>query len=126
MLKSTTANDGKTLNRAVEVGNLASVKLLLEWGADVNIEDNDQATPLLTAVKGEAIDTSRATLYEITLRLLQQPAIDVNSRSSSALQEAIAQNQTEIAEAMLAHNVHVNAQGSRYGGAVQAAVCRPS
>ncbi|KAL9003643.1 MAG: hypothetical protein Q9188_003505 [Gyalolechia gomerana] len=103
------------LHRATAIGNIANVRVLLEAGARINVQDNDQATALHIAVcKG---------FDDIALLLLQQSNIDINARSASAFQEAIARGSRPIIDIMLAKGATLNAQGSRYGGAVQAAVC---
>ncbi|KAL8848146.1 MAG: hypothetical protein Q9221_006832 [Calogaya cf. arnoldii] len=102
------------LHRATDTGNLPNVKLLLEAGAKINLQDNDQATALhIAVVQGSD---------EIALLLLQQVHIDINVRSASAFQEAIAHRKWPIVEVMLAKRAALNAQGSRYGGVIQAAV----
>ncbi|KAL8922751.1 MAG: hypothetical protein Q9172_003466 [Xanthocarpia lactea] len=92
-----------------------NVRLLLEAGAKVNLQDNDQATALHIAV-AQGFD-------EIALLLLDQANIDINARSASAFQEAIARGNRPVVEKMMAKGVALNTQGSRYGGVVQAAAC---
>ena len=92
----------------------------------MNLEDNDQATPLLTAMKEDCKEVSREQLNHVALYLLQQPGIDVNSRSSAAFQEAVAQDQTKVVEAMLARKVNLKSQGWKYVETIQAAACNGS
>ncbi|KAL8907811.1 MAG: hypothetical protein Q9171_005699 [Xanthocarpia ochracea] len=108
-------DEGQTpLHRATFRGNLPNVKLLLEAGAEVNLQDNDQATALhIAAAQG---------FDEIALLLLDQANIDINARSASAFQEAIARGNWPVVEMMIAKGAALNTQGSRYGGVVQAAI----
>ncbi|KAL8690506.1 MAG: hypothetical protein Q9218_004065 [Villophora microphyllina] len=106
------------LHRATTSGNMANVQVLLEANAKINLQDNDQATALHIAV------TNR--FDKIALLLLEQPNIDINARSASAFQEAIARGNRPLVEAMLSKGAALNAQGSRYGGVVQAAVSSKS
>lgn len=105
---------------------MENLRLSLRRGADLNLEDNDQATPLLTAMEGDCEEVFRKQLNQVALYLLEQPGVDVNSRSSAAFQEAIALDQVDVVEAMLARKVNLNSQGWRCGGTVQAAACNGS
>ncbi|KAL8637028.1 MAG: hypothetical protein Q9228_005656 [Teloschistes exilis] len=106
------------LHRATASGNMANVQVLLDAGAKINLQDNDQATALHIAVTNN--------LDQIALLLLQQPNVDINARSASAFQEAIARGNRPLVEVMLSKGAALNAQGSRYGGVVQAAVSSKS
>ncbi|KAI4242543.1 MAG: hypothetical protein LQ352_007210 [Teloschistes flavicans] len=112
-------DDAQTpLHRATANGNMANVQILLDAGAKINLQDNDQATALHIAVTKD--------LDQIALLLLQQANIDINARSASAFQEAIARGNRRLVEVMLSKGAALNAQGSCYGGVVQAAVSSQS
>ena len=72
-------------------------------------------------MKRDCKEVSRGQPNRVALYLLQQPGIDLSSRSSAAFQKAIAQGQLEVFEAMLARKVSLNSQGWRCSGTVQAA-----
>ena len=77
-------------------------------------------------MKGDCKGVSRERLNKVALYLLQHAGIDVNSRSSAFFQEAIAQGQMEVVEAMLATKVSLNSQGWRCDRIVQATACNGS
>ncbi|KAL8713291.1 MAG: hypothetical protein Q9220_002490 [cf. Caloplaca sp. 1 TL-2023] len=109
-------DDGQTpLHRATTSGNMVNVRVLLEANAKINLQDNDQATALHIAVANG--------FEEIALLLLQQPNVDINARSASAFQEAIAAGRHTLVQTMMAKGAALNSQGSRYGGVAQAAAC---
>ncbi|KAL8859087.1 MAG: hypothetical protein Q9178_004350 [Gyalolechia marmorata] len=108
-------DEGQTpLHRATVDGNLPNVKLLLEAGAEVNLQDHDQVTALHIAIT-QGFD-------EIALLLLDQANIDINARSASVFQEAIARGNRPVVEMMMAKGAALNTEGGRYGSVVQAAV----
>ena len=124
-------SDNKTpLHEAANVGNLANVRLLLRQpGVKTSLQDNDQKTPLNRAI--DHIGTVRdshgnpmETVHEaIALELLDAADVDINARSGSALQEALARNRPDIVSKILSlPNASVQIPGGRYGGTVQAAV----
>lgn len=60
---------------------------------------------------------------DIVLLLLEQPGVDIDARSGSAVQKAIGRGKVKIFNSMMSKNIAINAQGSRYGSFVHAAAC---
>ena len=121
-------DDKKTpLHEAANVGNLANVMLLLEQpGIKTSLQDNDQKTPLHRALDHvrelKDGETEISEYVRIALALLDAPDLDINARSGSALQEAIAHNIPELVAKMLERSASVHLSGGKHGGTAQAAV----
>jgi len=102
------------IHGAVNARNLQIMKTLIEAGADLAAQDNDQATALFRSVnKG---------FYEISTELINRGA-DINIRSANALQEALSKGNIELAKLMIGKRASVNLQGGQYGSSLQAAAC---
>jgi len=90
---------------AVDQHNVATVKLLVESGANVNLADyDDQFTPLMVAVKNNYTDISK---------MLVNKGANVNIKSRegiSALHLAAARGNNEIVRLLFNRNADINAQ----------------
>lgn len=99
-------------------GRQEIVQLLLDKGADVNVQGGDDGTALQAA--------SSHGHREIVQSLLDKGA-DVNAqggRYGTALQAASAWRRPGIVQLLLDNGANVNAQGGRHGTALQAASTR--
>jgi ankyrin repeat protein len=97
-----------------EEKKLDLVKRLLEYGADYNITDKENNTPLLLVCKA-----AEETLAHL---LLQQPLIDVGVRDGedkSALDYAIAHNMVSVVQALLTHPLTVECHLSAFNYAIE-------
>ena len=85
------------------------MRLLLENGADVNMQGGHH---------GSALGTASSKGHEI-VRLLPEKGADVNMQGGvcgSALGEASSKGHEEIVQLLLEKGAKVNMQGGRYGG----------
>ena len=91
------ANDGSTpLLAAVTGGKLGAATLLLEHGADPNIADTNQVTPLMVAAEGNAFIKSSADFVSLLLSRGAKPNL-TDSQGRTALARATeAKNQPAI------------------------------
>ena len=115
-LNHSTCGDGTALAGAVSYSRWDSVKMLVEHGADVNINIPIYRTALQAA--------SHHGQVEIVKLLLEHGA-NVNSGSVSSgysLQEAAHHGQAETVKLLLEHGADVNALGGKYRTALQAAL----
>ena len=89
---------------AAFVCDFVRVRELLHRGADVNARDENQRTPLISAVLGGSVGL---------VGLLLESGADVNARDSegwTALHFAAQEHETEIARILIARGADVNAQ----------------
>jgi ankyrin repeat protein len=110
------SSDKTTLVVAVEQGNIRIVKMLLEKGAEVNLQGGEYGNALQTA--------SFYGRKEIAAMLLDQGA-EVNAQGGlygNALQAASRKGYKEIVELLIENGAVVNAQGGFHESALQAAL----
>uniref|UniRef100_A0A0D2YEN9 NACHT domain-containing protein n=1 Tax=Fusarium oxysporum (strain Fo5176) TaxID=660025 RepID=A0A0D2YEN9_FUSOF len=115
MLTHRAAKYGNALQAASFNGNLRVVQLLLDNGADVNVEGGEYGNALPAA-------SSRGHLEVV--QLLLNNGADVNAedyRYGNALQAASLESDLEVMQLLLDKGADVNAQGGKYGNALQAA-----
>jgi ankyrin repeat protein len=94
----------KALVEAAFICDFVRVRELLHRGADVNGRDQDQRTPLFSAVLGGSVGL---------VGLLLESGADVNARDGegwTALHFAAQEHETEIARILIARGADVNAQ----------------
>jgi ankyrin repeat protein len=109
---------GTVLHAACESGETRTAELLLEHGADANIQGDSYRTALVTA-------TSSGSLELVGMLLKHGADVDTPPNTNiarTALQEAAYRDSVEIVELLLEHGAGVNIQGGDYGTALQAAV----
>ena len=105
---------GSALEAACCYGKIEAVFLLLEKGADVNMQGGPYGSALHAACFNGEI--------EVVLLLLEKGA-DVNVQGdyySSALHAACFNGETEIVLLLLEKGANINMQGGRFGSALQA------
>ena len=117
------ADIGNALHTAAYSGDLGTVRLLLDWGADVNAQGGEYGNALQAAVTGDNV-------LEV-VQLLLARGVDVNAQGGeygNALQAAVCRvsgdNALEVVQLLLERGAKVNAQGGEYGNALHAAVRR--
>ncbi|KAJ6102932.1 hypothetical protein N7486_005359 [Penicillium sp. IBT 16267x] len=104
------------LYRAITSGQEDKVRLLLDLGADVNIQESQHETALYAAAAGGYIEI---------VRLLLEKGAEINTRGGeygTALQAAASSGHTEIVRLLLEKGADVNTQGGIFGTALQDAV----
>jgi ankyrin repeat protein len=97
-----------------EEKKLHLVKRLLEYGADYNISDTENNTPLLLACKDKE--------EKLAHLLLQQPLINVNVRDKkdkSALDYAIKYEMVSVIQALLTHPLTIECHLSAFNCAIK-------
>lgn len=109
------------LHRATWQRHKDVIRVLVEYGADVNAQNKRWGTAL-----HQALDSIDATGFAdiMTVSVLLQHGADVNAQGGlygTALQAAAIYRQEEIVELLLKYGADVNAQGGIYGTALQAA-----
>ncbi|KAH7359929.1 hypothetical protein BKA66DRAFT_562105 [Pyrenochaeta sp. MPI-SDFR-AT-0127] len=95
-----------------------AVKLLLEYGADVNAQGGRYSS---------ALQAASANGYEAVVELLLEKGADINAQGkffSNALQVASAEGHEVVVELLLEKGADINAQGGIYDTALQAASSR--
>lgn len=106
---------GNPLQAAAYNRDHETIKLLLEWGADVNAQGGWYGNALQAAAYGRS---------EETVKLLLDYGADVNAQGGeygNALQAAACRRQKKIVKLLLEHGADISAQGGVYGNALQAA-----
>nr|KAK5433513.1 hypothetical protein LTR18_010756 [Exophiala xenobiotica] len=108
---------GTVLHAACESGETRTAELLLEHGADANIQGDCYETALVTATSSGSLEL---------VRLLLKHGADVDTPlntniTRTALQEAAYRDSVEIVELLLEHGADVNFQGGHRGTALWAA-----
>jgi ankyrin repeat protein len=109
---------GTVLHAACESGETRTAELLLEHGADANIQGDSYRTALVTA-------TSSGSLELVGMLLKHGADVDTPPNANiarTALQEAAYRDSVEIVELLLEHGADVNIQGGDFGTALHAAV----
>ncbi len=108
------------LSYAIKVNNEVAVKYLLDYGADVNVKNNNDEAPLLTLLRSETNLESFFTLNDnvrlnILKELLKQPKIDLNVKDNDGntpLFFAIKTNNTRAMKRLLKLGADVNAKNN--------------
>ncbi|KAL6401092.1 hypothetical protein AUP68_16816 [Ilyonectria robusta] len=91
-------DDDTALHKAVYEGNLSAVELLIDHGANVNAQSEDQPTPLIIA--------SRSDDVEITQKLLNSGAVvnSTNGQGYTAMAEAVKRGNLDIVKLLAAES----------------------
>ncbi|KAH6983535.1 hypothetical protein BKA56DRAFT_583810 [Ilyonectria sp. MPI-CAGE-AT-0026] len=91
-------DDDTALHNAVYQGNLSAVELLIDHGANVNAQSEDQPTPLIIA--------SRSDDVEITQKLLDSGAVvnSTNGQGYTAMAEAVKMGNLDIVKLLAAES----------------------
>ena len=106
----------KDLPKACRSGNVSTVRLLLERGANVNARDKDY---------GNALEEASFAGHDEIVQLLLDCGADVNASGTSGrntLQEACYKGHDSIVKLLLDHGADVNGAGGIYGDALQTAL----
>ncbi|KAJ7059432.1 hypothetical protein C8F01DRAFT_1370371 [Mycena amicta] len=104
---------GNALQAASDGGHLDVVRLLLEHGADVNMQGGHYGNALQAASHSGHLDV---------VRLLLEHGADVNMQGGhygNALQAASHSGHLDVVRLLLEHGADVNAQGGHYGNALR-------
>jgi ankyrin repeat protein len=108
---------GRTaLSWASELGHDKILQMLLDRGADVNVEGGHY---------GSALQAASAGGHNKVVQMLLDRGADVNVHGDyyrSALQAASAGGHEKVVQMLLDRGADVNAQGGEYGSALQAAI----
>lgn len=108
---------GNALQVASSGGYEAVVKLLLDKGAKLNMQDEDS----------NMLQTAAASGHELIVMALLNKFADVNAQGGfygSALQAASAEGHELVVKRLLDRGADVNAEGGFYGNSIQAASAR--
>jgi ankyrin repeat protein len=105
----TVAKGGSALSTACEEGHLSCAKWLINAGADINLQDEKEATPLYLSIANNRIDVAK-------LLLAHQATIDLSS-----LQAAARHGSREILDMLLRSSADINAVGGTFQTALEAA-----
>ncbi|KAF7506301.1 hypothetical protein GJ744_011874 [Endocarpon pusillum] len=103
------------LINAVYQGDEQRVKILLDRGADINIQGG---------VYGNALKAAASQGNEQLVKILLDRGADINIQGGvygNALQAAASQENEQIVKILLDHGADINIQGGVYGNALQAA-----
>ena len=109
---------GLTLYSEVQKGDLETVKMLLDAGADVNAQGG---------FHGNALQVASHRGYRNVVGLLLENGADVNAQGgvhSTALEAASIRGHEDVVRLLLENEADVNAQGGYHGNALQAASIR--
>jgi ankyrin repeat protein len=98
---------------------LVNLRLLLSWGADVNLSGGTYGTALQAAAAFQNVEAVQLLLQH------GAKAEIVCGRYGTALQAAAISGSTPILKLLLEAGANVNAVGGKYGSALQAAAARP-
>ncbi len=146
LLKAADADGSTPLHHAAGFGNLATMKLLLDKGADPNAANKRKSTPLLWGMSEEAkvrllierganvnqknVD-GRGPLYQAAsmanavpaMKLLIEKGADVNAKTLTGMSPLIAASRmnVEAARLLIEHGADVNATNAAGGTALMAA-----
>ncbi|KAJ4379967.1 hypothetical protein N0V86_004273 [Didymella sp. IMI 355093] len=107
--------DTSALYLAAEKGNEAMVRVLLDNGADVNMQDGRYGTAILIA---------SARGHKEVAKLLLDRGADINLQGGNygnALQAAAVDGHKDVVELLLDRGANINLQGGYYGNALYAA-----
>jgi len=110
----------ESLHDVVTLGDTDAVKHLLSKGTDINVRENNGATPLLIAARNG---------QEEIVKLLIAKDADVNAKNkegNTPLIAAVRNGHKEIAELLIAKGADINAKGSRDYTALIRAVINPA
>ncbi|KAJ7019582.1 hypothetical protein C8F04DRAFT_1321412 [Mycena alexandri] len=106
---------GASLYQASWTGNEAIIMLLIQHGADMNVDGGEY---------GSAVGAATVAGHESVLKLLLEHGADINAKDGDyfrTLQTASWKGHEAIVKLHLKHGVDVNAGGGEYGSALQAA-----
>ncbi|CAG9982215.1 unnamed protein product [Clonostachys byssicola] len=115
---------GTALHAAAYNRDLATAKLLLDHGADVNIIAGDHGTVLRAAARDDSRGGSRQATIEM-MNLLFEAGADVHAQDhegNSAVQAAAQQGNVGALEWLRDHGADICAKGGSKGNAYQAAL----
>jgi ankyrin repeat protein len=102
--------DGATaLHAAVEAGDLATAKLLLEAGGNANAESRNGVTPLALAVAAGNAEIAKALLDS------GADAKHVSTSGETVLTAAARTGNADVVTLLLAHGADANAAGASFG-----------
>ena len=107
---------GYALYAAACKGEVEVIRLLLDKGASVNVQNEEFGIALQAAASHGEVEV---------LKLLLNKGANVNAQGGefgNALQAATCRGRKEVIELLLDKGANVTAQGGRYGNALQAAV----
>ncbi|EFX04858.1 ankyrin repeat-containing protein [Grosmannia clavigera kw1407] len=93
-------------------GQLKTIRLLIDRGANVNLQGGDY---------GSALQAASRNGYTEIVQILLNSGADVNLDGGAALKAASRNGHTEIVQILLNSGADVNLQGGEYGSALQAA-----
>jgi ankyrin repeat protein len=99
---------GSPLHAAVYMGHLDTARVLLDRGANVNLEDQDGKTPLVAAYHCRNLE-----VMGLLLGHGANPDVQYNSCGSIS-HDAASEGNTEVMELLLQHNADVHIRGT-YG-----------
>ncbi len=104
-------SDGKNLlHLASEEGRVSDVKAQIDMGADVNVRDDYQKTPLHIA-----IENNHADIVKILLKAGAGNNIKVDRYGNSLLYWAVWQEDAELLKILLDAGAPINLQDNKYG-----------
>lgn len=109
---------GSAIQAAAAGGHVEVVKVLLESGADFNLQCGSYGSPLQAATASGQVSV---------IQLLLQFGADVNLQGGlygNPLQAAAAIGQHHVTQLLLERGAEVNSQGGHYGNALQAAIAK--
>ncbi|RDL33053.1 uncharacterized protein BP5553_08492 [Venustampulla echinocandica] len=107
---------GSALQAAMANGHMATVRLLLNRGARIDLNSKDTSLVIASAVTPNSVEC-----LQFVLEMGVEMGVEINNKGGRALHRAARMGNIAAVRMLLEKGVDVNAQGGWFGNALQAA-----